>query len=496
VQEALDNLSISIRKSSQSAAAVIDSAQRDVADAILRGVPGATRFQTALDATAKQLESALKTLDDAQALPAEQRDAAVKKAQSQVNDVRQRRAAIADEARSFRLSRGFGGDRATAALSSISGLSQFANETAGLIARLASNIDSERAARDRLNSGIEGAERAAAETILAFAQNASELSAAMAEAAMAIEESVSPIRRVVGEAVSQAENFANDTQRRFTENPTDANRQFRDVAQSQLISDRQMAAERQNAISRARSAATASPEVSQLNAEIEAVRQQRKSLAEAATRDGVTVDQANMEQLANKEAGLVAKREQSVSKLLAAEGRLADAFAREALARRRSLEFAQEVANRREVRGDAISGLELLESASKRAGRELVQGIADIGAAVNELNNPPVGPKPNADQLRRNVDEGIKAEEKFRRDFLQKNAPAVLELRDNVANAVLQGPSRASLTSADVGTMEGARELSRLLRGDDPAKDRNLLELQRQTKLLEDIAKDKPKVAV
>lgn len=502
VQEAIDELSNAIVESSQSAAIVIDSAQQDVADAILRGVPGAAAFQATLDATSKQLESALKKLEDAQKLPAGEREAAVKQAQAQVNDIRQRRGAIAEEARSLRLSRGFGGERATEALSAISGLSQFANESAGIIAQLTGGVDAEKEARAKLNVAIvdnDEAARAAAQAQLEAIQKTNDLAAAMAEAAIAIEESVSPLRKVIGDTVAESERLVADTQQRFTENPTDANRQFRNLAQSQLIEDQRIAAERQNAISRARSEATANPEVARLSAEIEAVRQQRKSLAEAAAKNNVTPDQARMEQLANKEVGLNSKREQSIAKLMAAEGKLADAFSREVLARRRSLEFAQEVENRRQVRGNAMSGLDLLEGAAKRAGRELVQGIADIGEAVKELNKPLREGRPNADQIneiRRNEAAGRAAEEEFRRDFLQRNAPAVAQLQDNVINAVLQGPSRAALTSADVGTMDGARELNRLLRGDDPAKDANLLELQKQTKLLQDIAKDKPKVAV
>ena len=54
-------------------------------------------------------------------------------------------------------------------------------------------------------------------------------------------------------------------------------------------------------------------------------------------------------------------------------------------------------------------------------------------------------------------------------------------------NALLQGPSRAALNAADTNTMEGQRELNRLLRGDDPNKDVNLVEMQKQTELLQGV---------
>jgi hypothetical protein len=86
----------------------------------------------------------------------------------------------------------------------------------------------------------------------------------------------------------------------------------------------------------------------------------------------------------------------------------------------------------------------------------------------------------------------------FKDERLRQAAPQVFALQDAVQNAILQGPSRAALNAADVTTMEGSRELNRLLRGDDPARDVNLLELQKQTALLEEanrIAKDGPRVA-
>jgi hypothetical protein len=55
---------------------------------------------------------------------------------------------------------------------------------------------------------------------------------------------------------------------------------------------------------------------------------------------------------------------------------------------------------------------------------------------------------------------------------------------------MLQGPSRAALNVSDVSTTQGASELTRLLRGDDSAKDVNLAELQKQTGYLEDIRND------
>ena len=72
-------------------------------------------------------------------------------------------------------------------------------------------------------------------------------------------------------------------------------------------------------------------------------------------------------------------------------------------------------------------------------------------------------------------------------NLAQSVAPAFAQLRDELLNARLQGPSRAALTVADVNTAEGSRELNRLIRGDDAARDVNLVELQTQSRLLEEI---------
>jgi hypothetical protein len=66
-------------------------------------------------------------------------------------------------------------------------------------------------------------------------------------------------------------------------------------------------------------------------------------------------------------------------------------------------------------------------------------------------------------------------------------APLYAQLGDELMTARLQGPSRAALNASDIQTGEGAKELNRLLRGEDSAKDANLAEMQKQSGLLERI---------
>ncbi len=73
---------------------------------------------------------------------------------------------------------------------------------------------------------------------------------------------------------------------------------------------------------------------------------------------------------------------------------------------------------------------------------------------------------------------------------MEQVAPMMKQFQDERQNALLQGPSRAALNVSDVSTSQGASELTRLLRGDDSAKDVNLAELRKQSGYLEDIRND------
>jgi hypothetical protein len=70
---------------------------------------------------------------------------------------------------------------------------------------------------------------------------------------------------------------------------------------------------------------------------------------------------------------------------------------------------------------------------------------------------------------------------------MEQVAPMLKGFQDERQNAMLQGPSRAALNVSDVSTSQGASELTRLIRGDDSAKDVNLAELRKQTQKFDDV---------
>ena len=126
-------------------------------------------------------------------------------------------------------------------------------------------------------------------------------------------------------------------------------------------------------------------------------------------------------------------------------------------------------------RQSAERGRQASQTPAQKAGEELAGTIRDI---QNNFERQPGGVAGNAAEA---ADAGRRAAN----DAFRTSAPAILGLADQVQNAVLQGPSRAALNATDVSTVEGSRELNRLLRGDDAAKNQDLVELQKQSQSLE-----------
>lgn len=165
--------------------------------------------------------------------------------------------------------------------------------------------------------------------------------------------------------------------------------------------------------------------------------------------------------------------------------------------------FNREVDNRLNPQGDAVRGLDSFETPGERAARELQQGLANIAAAADALEERILsGIAPGGVPLRGATDEERgrfaeierrqqQAEQQLIAEQQRAAAPAIFGLADPVENAVLQGPSRAALNVSDISTQEGARELNRLLRGEDSNRDnQNLVELQRQSTILEEMLRD------
>lgn len=507
LQQALDALTVEILQSSQGLSLGIEAAQQDVEDAIRRGVPAAADFQAGLDNTARQLEAAQQRLRDAQEIEnLDDRQRQVDAAQAEIRDLQLRRDAIEEEARNVRLTTGRGGQRTEAALSAIQGNERFANEYGRLTARLRDAVDRETQARRNLDiANQEGndAAKATARAELDAATAASDLAAATAEAALAMEKALARIRKIGDDALRGSEQIADDAQKRFTQDPTAENRRERDAAEQQLIRDRERVARANNALDRARSVAEATdPRVKQINEELEAIRRERNQISDKSAQERTEEDARRSEQLANREAALQAEREERLRQLTSAERDQQDAIAQEIAAREKMIAalekqraFDEEVARRRNPQGDAVRGLDLIETPGQRAAREAEQSILDADAAFRGLGRQLVNQAGGIFDIDAAEQQLLDQNEALRQQTLQRiaseqrraAAPAIFGFADSVENALLQGPSRAALNASDINTQEGARELNRLLRGDDSARDQNLIELQRQSQALDDV---------
>lgn len=132
----------------------------------------------------------------------------------------------------------------------------------------------------------------------------------------------------------------------------------------------------------------------------------------------------------------------------------------------------------KEQRDAAQRGRELTLTPGERAAEELNERIAEIREYASRAAEESTGLPDDIQAIRNRMNEAIaRAEE----DMLRQVAPTITGMADSVRNAVLQGPSRAALNASDVTTTQGQQELNRLLRGDDPARDVDMVALQRET---------------
>jgi len=180
-----------------------------------------------------------------------------------------------------------------------------------------------------------------------------------------------------------------------------------------------------------------------------------------------------------------------------AQGRLDRAFEASPSGRAaaaRADELDRQEAARREREDSIARGRELGRSPAERAGRDLAQGLRDLESAFDDnvegiLDGVGGRPQDAGAELNAARNDFEKDRRRLIEDAQRSIAPAIFGLADQVANAVIQGPSRAALQATDVSTVEGSRELNRLLRGDDSARDQNLVELQKQSQSLDELVR-------
>ena len=348
LEAAIEELAINVVAAARGPAEQIRQAQEDVAEAIRRGVPNAAAFQRELDANAKKLKDAYASLEDAQnESDLDKKQAKVDEAQKNVAAVEAEQNNIRTRSREMRLGRTFGGDRTTAALSSLEGNERFRNESARTSSYLAAVIDREIAARSELEAatakGVD-AEIRAAEAALDAAQKASEAAAAYAEATLAIEAALTRIRKVGESALQKSEQGADAAQKAFEENPLRAGGlENREAAERRLIDDRARVDSAQDDLDNRRLGVQFNPQMKKINEEQEAIVQRRQDL-EAKDRTGniTPAEQAELDAARKREIELARQREHLARDLTKAEQAQLDAINNGIAAREKELEKSRQ----------------------------------------------------------------------------------------------------------------------------------------------------------
>jgi hypothetical protein len=261
--------------------------------------------------------------------------------------------------------------------------------------------------------------------------------------------------------LQSAQQAADEARRADLGRSTPATRQARQQADADLARQRELATNVEEEVAAARERGRAGQSPAGLEASVRRIR----GIDQLLSTQGVLAS-GQPEELARERARL----EQQVVEADEQVRRARDASTREA-----------------EQAAAAVRGRELSRTDGERAAADLASGLEDIRQRFirdfEDLAQPEVPLRFDAEGL-------AAAQQQFIDQRLRQEAPAIFGLADQVANAVLQGPSRAALEATDVSTVEGSRELNRLLRGDDSARDQNLVELQKQSEILTDMLQE------
>lgn len=136
----------------------------------------------------------------------------------------------------------------------------------------------------------------------------------------------------------------------------------------------------------------------------------------------------------------------------------------------------KQLERRQEQQREMERGAELSLSDREKTRRQMQKDVEALALA-----NPDVPGIIDPDKRNQALQAGF-------RNVAEQAAPAMVSMFEQVQNAILQGPSRAALQASDITTSEGSKELGRLLRGEDAARNnQNLVELQKANENLRNL---------
>jgi len=277
-------------------------------------------------------------------------------------------------------------------------------------------------------------------------------------------------RKAAAEQITEtSRRQADEAQQRFINNPTSQNRKDRDEADRRLRKDSKRVEGLQDSLDAKKKKMQQDPRVQAIDKELKANNERLAALAKKEATGGLTKDERQERKfLQGKNRTIRGERDSIVEQGTRPER---DAIDKEQIAQNQ--------------RDRAMRGRDLGMTERERFAKDFKEGAgADINARAKEMKDQGLDPTKFLRQAVKNQMEQV--------------APMLQGFEEERQNALLQGPSRKALQVSDVSTSQGASELTRLLRGDDSAKDVNLAELRKQTQkfdaLIEIIKQQNPGV--
>jgi hypothetical protein len=253
---------------------------------------------------------------------------------------------------------------------------------------------------------------------------------------------------------------ADEAQQRFINNPTPQNRKDRDEADRRLRADRARAEGLQDDLEAKRKGMQQDPRVQDIDKQLKSNNERLAALADKEAAGGLTDAELRERKFLQGRNSTIRDRRDSIVE----QGTRPE---------RDAIDKEQAAQNKRDR---ALRGRDLGMTELDRFKKEFAEGA---GGDINA----------RAAQMRQGGEDPTKFLQQAVKNQMQTVAPMLQQFEEERQNALLQGPSRAALKATDVSTSEGAAELTRLIRGDDSAKDVNLAELRKQTQKFDELIK-------
>jgi hypothetical protein len=453
--KAIDDAAIQIAEASRGPAEQIRQAQEEVAKAIDAGLPGARVFGAELDKIGSSLSEAYKKLNEAVSgkdatgkdLTVDEKEARTKQAQAEIDALNARRRDIAAQADAFAYERIVDPQRQIdARISRAQSNLGSAGLEDGRIARRIREIEAEREQIRRraelpefqtpeMRRGLQDAEEALNEEAAAIEAATIAIKIFAAELNKAAEE--------VSGNLNSAQQRADEARRADLGNSTPRTLEARRQAEADLEAQRgvERQAQTEVAVQRDRlEQAAASPEA----ARIQQIDEELKSGAAGNAREELIRERETLTNQMEDDARRSQRRVDAARDASTAED-----------------EFQKSAARGRE-----------LGMTERDKDKEKAAGIgADIAARASQIGN--------GREREQFINDAT-------RNAMREAAPALVAMDEQFKNAMRE-PSRARIEATDINSQQGQSELTRLLRGDDEAKNQNLEALNKQIAKLEEI---------